>query len=262
MTLAKNYRNGDTSLSDNLWIFELIALAAYEVWAVLLTVMALVAASEVWTMVEERERGVAEDGAGGSPFDALEAMKFFTLEMIIGIGAIIGGYSLGDAADRLITLFNALDDHTYVEALINSLSRDYENDTPIANDLIYHYVILFMGMAVFTSITLGGYVFGFNFLHYTDTIDCSTQAAIDDVTFGEIFGYFQKVRIDLETCYENMPALMHLLDHNQNGVIDRCEDYQLLKYLGNTEDYSMKYSRTVPTAAFATRCNQLHNPLF
>lgn len=117
-------------------------------------------------------------------------------------------------------------------------------------------------MVVFSAITLGAYIFGFSFLQYTDVVDCSTQPAIDDATFAQIFAYFQKVTTDLETCYENMPSLMHLLDHNQNGVIDRCEDYQLLKYLGNTDEYSMKYSRTVPTAYHATRCNQLHNPLF
>lgn len=70
--------------------------------------MSLVLASEIWTMVEDREKGVKEEGAGGTPFDAVEAMKFFTLEMVVAIGAIIGGYSLGDVAEKLIAFFDEL----------------------------------------------------------------------------------------------------------------------------------------------------------
>lgn len=118
-----------------------------------------------------------------------------------------------------------------------------------------------MGMAVFTSITLGAYIFGFNFMVYDDVIDCSTNIIPQDVMLeiGEEFG---KVTSGIEHCYENMQTLMGLLDHNKNGFVDRCEDYQLLEFLGNTPEYSMKYSRTFPIAGWATRCNQLYNPLF
>ena len=111
-TYAAIYRNGSVTWGYNHGIFELVALLSFELWALVLTILGIVAAVEVWNMVEAREQGVKEEGVGGTPWDAREAFKFFTMEMIIGLGAVIGGYCLGDVADKLITWFDEYSDNT------------------------------------------------------------------------------------------------------------------------------------------------------
>ncbi len=49
----------------------------------------------------------------------------------------------------------------------------------------------------------------------------------------------------LETCKQFLPQLFNLIDLNGNGLLDRCEDANLLNILGNTEEYSKKYSHRV-----------------
>jgi len=252
---AAVYRNGSETWGYNLGIFELVALGSYQLWAFVLTVLAIVGSMEIWNMIEAREVAVKEEGLGGTPFDAIEAMKFFVLEMIVGLGAVIGGYCLGDVADKLITWFDEFSDNTDDEGRAYNASDLDPAGTAARFDVIFHYVTHFMGLAVFTTITLGAYIFGAEFLVYKDELDCSTNVIPEDVMeeIGELF--FGKVTQGIENCYENIHDLMGLLDHNKNGFVDRCEDYQLLKFLGNTEEYSMKYSRTFPTPAWATRCN-------
>lgn len=49
-------------------------------------------------------------------------------------------------------------------------------NTSMQFDLTYHYVTYFMGYAVFTTITLGGFIFGYLFMEFTGPADCDFDA--------------------------------------------------------------------------------------
>lgn len=54
------------------------------------------------------------------------------------------------------------------------------NGTAAQYDIIYHYVTFAFGYAVFTAITLGGYIFGFVFLKIGDPLECDFTAVADE----------------------------------------------------------------------------------
>jgi hypothetical protein len=53
-----------------------------------------------------------------------------------------------------------------------------------------------------------------------------------------------------------------MFDTNGNGLLERCEDAHLLNFLGNTEEYSKKYSHRVFSNQVDMRCEQLFNHFF
>ena len=59
---AEKYRSGYSTWGDNMGVFELIALIVYHMWSLIMTILALYGASELWFMMEAREVGVKEEG--------------------------------------------------------------------------------------------------------------------------------------------------------------------------------------------------------
>lgn len=96
---AAEYRGGSTSWGDNLGLFELIAIILFSLWSLIMTITSLFAASEVWEKMEARVIGVTTEGSGGVALSDDVAMKIFTLTILMGIMALIGGCGLGDVAD-------------------------------------------------------------------------------------------------------------------------------------------------------------------
>jgi len=102
---AFTYRDGSFH-GNYLGIYELIAILLNEGWAFALTIWSLWFAFDLWAQVEARERGVKTEGSGGEVVDIVEAMKMFTLCVVVGLTAIIGAFSFGDVADQLVTWFD------------------------------------------------------------------------------------------------------------------------------------------------------------
>lgn len=127
-------------------------------------------------------------------------------------------------------------------------------------DIIYHYVTLAAGYMVFTVITGGAFVFGYNFLDFTHPVNCDFNA-VDSSAKNEALGLIATVN-SLEKCYEVLPKIMNLINPNNNDMMDRCEDATFLNAIGNTKEYSMKYSHHVPHSWYKRRCDQLFNPLY
>lgn len=259
---AHKYRGGSETWGNNLGLFELFGIILFSLWSLMLTMVSLVGASQLWTLVETRELGAKTEGKFGEAFDIVQAMKFFTLCMIVGSTTIIGAFSLGDTAGQLITWFDEYADDTKSEASDKKTPSDVDpNGTSAKYDIVYHYSTLAMGYMLFSVITFGGHMFGMHFMEYADEIECDRNM-FDDATKAELLANFQKFT-SLEACYDNIQTVMHILDVNKNGNVDRCEEANFVMVLepGNTWEYSIKYSHNQPLASWKGRCNELFNPL-
>jgi len=91
--------SGASAIGDNLGLYELISFLAYAMWSLTVTLGSLYVTSNVWTMTDNRVAGAS---AGSIVVDPLTAVKFFTLEVLMGLMTLIGGYALGDTADNLL----------------------------------------------------------------------------------------------------------------------------------------------------------------
>lgn len=162
---AHKYRGGSTAWGNNLGIFELVGILLFSGWSLALTILAIMGADQLWSMVEAREKGAKTEGKFGEAFDIVQAIKFFTLCIIVGTTTVIGAYSLGDTANELITWFDQYADDTKSEGdEKKDPSKVDPNGTSAKYDIIYHYVTLAMGYILFSMITFGGHAFAMEFM--------------------------------------------------------------------------------------------------
>jgi len=77
-------------------------------------------------------------------------------------------------------------------------------------------------------------------------IECD-QDMFDDATKTELLNEFTKFT-SIEACEENIQTIMHILDVNKNGNVDRCEEANFVRVLdpSNTWEYVIKYSHNQP----------------
>lgn len=174
---------------------------------------------------------------------------------------VIGGYSLGEVADDLITYFDEYADKTKERAKDKNTGVYDLYETAMRHDIIYHYVTVFLGYTLFSWITFASHAWAEHFMIFNDDIDCDFNM-MDQTVLDDAGAIFRQVT-SLEKCYELVPQFLKVLDVNQNGWLDRCEDANNLVHLmGNTEAYGRKYSHALPHAFAYHRCDQLFNPLF
>lgn len=245
-----------------LGLWELIGIIMFSLWSIMMSAMSFAGAGMLWTMVEEREKGAATEGKLGEAFDIIQAIKFFTLCMVVGFTSVIGAFSLGDTAPQLLTWFDEYADDTKSEGQDKrSLELD-PNGTAAMYDIIYHYMTLIMGYMLFSVIAFGGHVFGFMFMDYTELEECNMDL-LDQGKKDEILKIF-KTFTTKKLCYENIEALMKLADVNHDNNIGRCEDANLMRVLApsNSIEYAKKYSHNQPLITGPNRCDELFNPLF
>ena len=81
-------------------LYEIVVVLAWQVWALTVTIVAIMSAAYVWTLLDWRLAEAAEDSIGvETPLTWDKAIKVFTLCMIAGLGVLISGFSLADVAD-------------------------------------------------------------------------------------------------------------------------------------------------------------------
>lgn len=194
--------------------------------------------------------------------DPLTAGKFFTIEVLAGFMSMVAGFALGDVADNLLTWFDNYATKTATEGTDKkSLDRD-PSGTAIEFDFLYHYLTLAMGLLTFSAIAIGGFTFAEINLKFFIPTDCDFDY-LDASRKAEMIGLFQKAVVSLDACYDNLPAMMQMLDFNKNGFIDRCEDaYFSYNVAGNTKEYSAAYGNKLPVVEAKYRCDQIFNPLY
>lgn len=95
---------GASSIGDLLYVFEVILIIAWQLWALITPIMATLLASEVWNQLDAR---VAEASLESVGFDTAVswnlAIKTATLLLLVGSMTVVAGFSLGDIADEAIT---------------------------------------------------------------------------------------------------------------------------------------------------------------
>lgn len=102
--------------------------------------------------------------------------------------------------------------------------------------------------------TVGGFAFVWGFAYITDPDKCDTFEHMSEFTRNEIKELSEKV-YNLETCNQYMPQIFDLADLNGDGQLERCEDAAISYSLGNTQDYSRKYSHRLNKSQIGQRCN-------
>jgi hypothetical protein len=166
--------------------------------------------------------------------DDIQAMKFFTLEMVIGLASIVAGFSLGDVADQLLAWWDSYSTKTWFEGQDKDTGKYDTDGTAAEYDYYYHWGVLGVSYLLFSGITIGGYWFGLQFMKWSDpTEELCQLGKVSSTVKNNILSVFGSVKT-LEQCYEKVPALMASIDFNKNGILDRCEDATLLYSLGNT----------------------------
>lgn len=255
---AFEYR-GNSVWGNQLGLYELIAFILFAVWSLSTTIGAFYSMRRIMDMLQEKEIGVKKDGFGGVMLDDIQAMKFFTLEMLVGLTSVIAGYSMGNVADELVTFYDQYTDDVKKEGT-NQFGNVDPNGTSAEIDYAYHWTTLAFGYLTFTMITGGGFYFMYNYLKWNDDIDCK----LDDLS-ESVKAQVRSVMLANKTpqdCYDNLPAILKLLDFNKNGVLDRCEDASILYSVGNTKAYSIMYSHHVQHSLVNNRCDQVFNPIY
>lgn len=58
------------------------------------------------------------------------------------------------------------------------------------------------------------------------------------------------------------PQVLRKMDFNQNWMVDRCETAMLLESMGNTEEYSKKFSFHADLNSAQKYCDQMFDVLY
>jgi hypothetical protein len=218
------------------------------------TVLAFLLAAYVVELLRYREAAVAEVTLGsgglvlGTVVTFVQAIKFFTLEMILALGVWISGWTIADTADELLGWFDKYDDSTDDEGTQKQspFARD-ATGTSILFDLIFHSVTAVYSLFVLSSIMVGGYIFAFVFASFGGPLgncDLSSADAADYSKDGVLFvdGLLPNLNQGtLQECKDNMKLMFKALDVSGDGYIDRCEDAKFLKASGASDDYALNY---------------------
>jgi hypothetical protein len=164
----------DWSVHGNyLFLWELIVIAAFEIFALAITIVSLFGADDLWRKTEERMAEAAEDSIGlENALTWSKAIKMATLCLLWALATLVSGYSLGETAAFLINWFNEYDDDTDTEHLNPDDGLYDEAGTAAKYDIYIHLVVSIFGWAVLSAIAMGSWVFDFTFLTYEDDVEC------------------------------------------------------------------------------------------
>jgi len=61
---------------------------------------------------------------------------------------------------------------------------------------------------------------------------------------------------DYDSCMANILDIFKKMDINGNGHIERCEDANLQKFMGSTEEYATKFSSEFSVAGAQAICSE------
>lgn len=145
-------------------LYEAIFAILYLATSLTITLASLWGSSDIWSKVDQRIEGAANDGANGVAVSMLDAMKLGTLGFVVAMGTWIAAYSMGNTVDELIGWFDDWTDPTHNDADkegSDKESRKVDPDgTSIEYDFFYHAIVVVYSWFVFSAIAvLGEYFF-------------------------------------------------------------------------------------------------------
>lgn len=240
-----------------LYAFEVAVIIAWELWALVITIMSFVGADLVWKKTEARMAEAAADSVGlenALTWDVV--FKVCTLIMVGTIAVVVSGWSLGDVADELVTYFAYYDDDTKTEGdeKTDSSNKDPAG-TSAQNDLLNHTVTTFYSYFVFSVISYGATVFMslFDPLE-TTTLVCDFNKTAAD--YDGVFALLGQIK-NYETCMSVIEQIFEFEDQDKNGIVTKCEDANFQHAVGkSTEAYSTKFAGQYTRKAFINICHE------
>lgn len=110
-----------SSFTDNLFVYEVVCIAAFLLWSLLVTIMSIYTGSELWTLADARLAEAKAESIGvETPITMIKGMKAFVLMMVSAFAVMISGYSLGENAVEMISYF----DHYYDKTTNEQTKKD------------------------------------------------------------------------------------------------------------------------------------------
>jgi len=111
-----------------MFLYEVLTIIALLAWSFIVVVLALVAGSQMWKLMDDR---LAEAATTAANFETAltwdKGMRNFFLSIIAGFGAMISGAALGETASKLIGYFDSYDDKTNDEACTDGDCTNYRD---------------------------------------------------------------------------------------------------------------------------------------
>jgi len=198
---------GDSSVSNNMFLYEVIVIMAFLFWAFVTTVLALFSGSNLWSLTDARLAEAAAESIGvETPISAVKGIKNLVLCMVVALAVAISGYALGENAVELISYFDHYDDKTGNEADKKTDSSDDDADGTAATQdvLVSHLITVVYGYFVLSAISLGGFIFTSSFIGFEDGFECDLQEGpISQATYASAFPILA-AQTDRASCLETI----------------------------------------------------------
>lgn len=232
------YRNGSVNGND-IGLWELLFTLKYLGTAFVITIVAYVAASDIWTTMEARDLAVAQNGFFGKAVSTMDLLKFMVMGGISIMSTFIAAHAMGETVDNLIGWFDEWSDPVNnkrdQEATVDG-TTDIAG-TSLKNDLLYHAITAVYTWAVFFGIYLGGQIFANEFSGFSLVQNCDLSD-VNVMDYAEVPTLIAS-QVDLESCKASMMNIFKIADSNGDRQITRCENAAFLVGIGNTADYAL-----------------------
>lgn len=150
-----NYK-GNSEIGDYIGLWNLLTAGFYIVWAAGIAMMGFEQSNMIWTRWTKMQKA-------GTPLDEVEAYKYLAMSFIIGGGAMISGYAMGDNASELFGFFISY--NTAAEG-VNHASSPVTDDsgTSLFFDASYHVSIMMLTGVLYSWIGTMAFAFGWYWL--------------------------------------------------------------------------------------------------
>lgn len=232
-------------------LYEAIFAILYLATSLTITLASLWGSSDIWSKVDQRIEGAANDGANGVAVSMLDAMKLGTLGFVVAMGTWIAAYSMGNTVDELIGWFDDWTDPTHNESDDEGSDKKSgkvdPDGTSIEYDFFYHAIVVVYSWFVFSTIAVLGEYFFITFATLKPVENCDLSNVNESLYSGN--NSLIASITDLATCKHAVKTIWMNSDINKDGVVTRCENAKALYGEGNSQEYALNYSemKTLPT---------------
>lgn len=198
------------------------------------------------------------DGTFGTAVTMVQAVKVFTLCMILAFGTWISAYTIGQSAGELVGFYDQYSDDTNKEGTDKETGKRDPRGTAFAEDILYQTITAAYSYVVLSAMMVGGYWFFMNFNAYTVGLgDCD----LDNVslgTYSNIKSLVPTLRdMTYAECQTALKNAYSTVDINGDGVVSQCEDAKFLLGMGNTKEYAQTYPGSYSQSSVIAMCDYI-----
>lgn len=86
-----------------------------------------------------------------------------------------------------------------------------------------------------------------------DSLECNFTQGIDRTFYEDVFN-IRAAMTSRASCATGIDNIFAILDLNNDGVVDRCEDARFQIAAGSTSDYALKFSEKFNLHSFEQIC--------